>query len=325
MIKIFKTNQIVLNILLLVYAFVIRSSGFVLNYDFPAIENVGFWFFEIQTDIASLGQFHHFVISTLLIVFQAVLLNLISNALRFHSDSNLLVGVFYILLSSFFTDFHFVTPVLIANTFVIFALYELFKTYRSNRSSKNLFNTGMCTVLASFFYSPYIFLLIAILFGLNTLRAFKAKEMYMIVIGAMIPIFLTFTYTFWFEKSALFFEKQFAFKIFFFQNTTWSTTHILETSFMCLLLLIIGGNYPSLTRRKSVTTRKYLNIIFLSLMVLVLTMLIFGSQPGTIFLLLAVPMSYCFGLFFMDMQLKIADILHISLLAILLVFHYILI
>jgi len=117
-----------------------------------------------------------FVVATILVFLQAVTINVIVGKYRIANEISLLPGMFYVLLSSAFSEFLYLSPLILANTFYIIVLMELFSIYRKYSAAGAIFNIGLWTGVASLFYGSYLFLFILAMAGLGILRSFKLKE-----------------------------------------------------------------------------------------------------------------------------------------------------
>ena len=67
--------------------------------------------------------------------------NIIIAKFRMASSVSLFPGLFYVLLVSMLPEFLTLSPALLANTFFIIAIWELFETYRKNEVSGNIVNS----------------------------------------------------------------------------------------------------------------------------------------------------------------------------------------
>lgn len=143
------------------------------------------------------------------IVVQALLVNYIVNRYKMQPDPTYLPAVGYILVMGFFHYTSGLNPVLLANTFFIIAVWELFKTYRANKSADNIFNVGFWLSVGSLCYLPVgVFLLLGIV-GMFMLRSSNFKDYLILFIGFLIPYFLVGTGFFLTDAFPEFLQRQF--------------------------------------------------------------------------------------------------------------------
>ena len=194
MLSLFRTNQFVFNLFLLFYALVVRYIIFIAP---PAWEKttggvLSHWLIEWVGHEGFLPG----LVATLLLFFQGILINVIVTRQRMADEVTLFPGLFFILLSSVFPEFLSLNPILIANTFYLLAINELFQAYQKYAASNHIYNTGFWIAFASLFYFSYVYLLVLAFIGLSILRAFKFRERLVLLVGIFTPFFLLGTYSF---------------------------------------------------------------------------------------------------------------------------------
>ncbi len=213
--------------------------------------------------IGSQTFFAH-ILAILLLVIQGFLINAIVIENRLSNEVNLFPGVFYVLISCLLPDFLYLSPVLIGNTFILIALVELFSTYKTPSCADRIFNAGFWTGVASLFYAPFIFYFILVNAGLNILRAFNLKERLMVLIGLLVPIFLTGLYYFSFDRLDYFWEVQFKENISFLGIEAgaggWNN-YVKVLLFAGFILFAVINNGSYLTRR-NIQAQKKISILY---------------------------------------------------------------
>ena len=110
------------------------------------------------------------LISLILVLLQALLLNILSARFRVSREVTMFPGLFYILLMSTLPSFLHLSPVLMGNTFLILAISSLFNAYNKSSVADSIFNIGFWIGVASLFYfSNFAFLSNALYAQVNTL------------------------------------------------------------------------------------------------------------------------------------------------------------
>ncbi len=136
-----------------------------------------------------------------LVFVQALLVNALVHTYRMSGTlSNYVPAATYVLLTCLYPEYLVLSPVLIANTFLLLSLTALFKTYKQISVAKDLFDSGLYLGAACLFYNVYIIFLIALFMGWQLLRGNKTKEIYMISTGFLVPFFLNAIYLFWTDQ-----------------------------------------------------------------------------------------------------------------------------
>ena len=130
-------------------------------------------------------------IALFLCIFQAVYINAFMNNYRMMREINYMPAAIYTVLVCSIPDFIYLSPVLMAQTFVIIALEQIFNIYRKPEASKSIYNIGFWMGIACLFYYPTIILLLGGIIGLSIMRAFKFHEYVMLMVGFCTPVYLS--------------------------------------------------------------------------------------------------------------------------------------
>ncbi len=321
MLQLFRTNQFAVNILLLFYASLLWFSTFVIAHPVSVVKGGAlgelFLFWVDPTSTAAN------LIAIILVFFQAFLVNVLVSKYRMASELSLFPGVFYILLTSFFPDFLYLSPILIANTFLILLFYELFDTYRQPSSAAKIFNVGFFVGLASLIYGSYFLFIFLAIIALSILRAFRTKEIVILVIGLGVPYFLGGTLSFWLDQWDFFWQAQFG-NVYEFLNFVGGATWInyAKLSFIGLLLLIVIFSYRSYNLKKNIRIQKNISIFYWALLIGALSLLV-QSPIALIHLLIIVPvLAILLSFSFLKFSKPTAEALHLIFLICALLLQY---
>lgn len=162
------------------------------------------WFFNLipLNQILVLNIF-----SVLLLFTQALYFNSILDKHKIVERGNYIGAYIFILLSCMFRNFLFLSPALIANIFLLIEIDLLFSIYKKEKVSSQIFDLGFVISISSLFYFPSLSFLLFLFFGVLILRPFKFGEWLVIIIGAIVPYFLSAVYFFWFDRLPEFFNN----------------------------------------------------------------------------------------------------------------------
>src|SRR5579871_5897590 len=115
------------------------------------------------------------LLTFLLLVSQAMLLNRISNHHKVLPKPNYLPGMSYILITSLLPDWgHFSAPLLI-NMIMVWVWYRMMDLYNSQRPGTAIFNIGIWTGIVSLLYIPAVAFLLLVVAALLTMRPFRFR------------------------------------------------------------------------------------------------------------------------------------------------------
>lgn len=310
MLFLFRTNQIVYSLLLLIYAIVLRLSYF-LNPPVKDMANDGILSVFTKNWVGE----NHFTIGiiTIIIVFlQAILINNLTTKYRLFNESTLFPGLFYILAVSSLQDFLPLSSILVGNTFLILALTSLLGIYKTPKCADTIFNVGFWIGMAALFYNAFtLFFLLAVV-GLLTLRSFKVKEFFMVVCGYVLPFLFASVYFFWFD------QYQDYWNTYFFQQFSWIDFRLgagwnRNYKLIILLVLITMGILNGYKFNKSSKIRDYMNILYIGLFISGLTFLFQQNIQFSHFLIIMTPLSILLAARFLSMSKTAAEFVHLFL------------
>jgi hypothetical protein len=322
LLSLFRTNQVLANVFLIVYLLLVRGEIFISPA--PALPVAqGIWSYEILNSLALQPVMAQWI-ALGLIFFQAVGINLIASRFRISEEITLLAGLFYILLTNMIVETNQLSPALLATTFLILVLFILFETYRNSVSASSIFNLGLWIGVGSLFqfvFGIYIFLAII---GLGILRSYALKEMLMLLIGLFTVYFLVGFSYFYFDAFDIFWNQQFKANIAYFHiisPNTW-VTYIERILFGALIVsgVLSQGFFAS---KRSIQVQKYQTILYYSLVIAGIS-IFFQANIGMEQLLYVLPaLSFFTTYWFLRMSRTNAEAFHLLwlFLAIAIQFH----
>ena len=325
MLTLFRTNQPLANILLLFYLGILRASSFIHPATVaPPPQGILTAWMYAELPPLSIGAS---IAAFLLVFFQATALNITIARYRVASEISLLPGVFYCLFCSLMPDFLVLSSVLLANTFVILALFYLFDTYKNSYVAARIFDAGLWLGVASVFHFSYILFILWGIVGLGILRGLRGKEFLMFIIGYIVPFFLVSAFCFWHDilpQIGVHFVSNVNF--FDFMRYDSQTLYIKIGVFALILLLVLGASTQFFSRR-NMTVQKYLGILYWLILFGGLTITFQSGVNMVHFMVVAVPVSVLMSMVFQRMSTATAEALHMLFLmvALILQFEYLLI
>ena len=187
MLKLFSGNRTIVLLLLplfiSLYHFVNHTSDFYSNQEL----NFGAWndfFHSFQMRVNS--------VSAPLVLINAILLNKLFNRSNFFDRITYLIAPFYLVLMTFFEAAFTFGGMLVAHTFLIFMLQQLFELNQNDESRSHLFNAMFLAGVAMTFLPSIIFMLPMILVMIRCIRPLRFRDILVGSIAALLP----FTYLF---------------------------------------------------------------------------------------------------------------------------------
>ncbi|WP_226189745.1 hypothetical protein [Hymenobacter nitidus] len=127
------------------------------------------------------------ILALLLLLFQALRLNLVLNRADVHPDRGYVAALTYLLLASVTTDLDTLSPLLLGHTFVVIALSALLPTSREGYDNRRLFRAGFLIGVAALCYLPLALFLLVGLFAVIIFAANSFRSFLLLVCGFLFP------------------------------------------------------------------------------------------------------------------------------------------
>ncbi len=327
MLTLFRTNQQFANVLLLLYLGVVRFSTFMHPPPLSSIpEPHGIlteWMYAEMPPSSVVG----YIAAYLLVFIQAVFINLMMSRYRVMTEASLIPGLFYCLLTAFLPEFLPLSSILLANTFIILAIFFLFDVYKNTRVAARIFDVGFWIGVAGLFHFSYTLFFFWGFVGLGILRGLRLNELMMFLIGVFVPFLLFGAYLFWIDKLPLLFSGFGSnFSFFNFLPNPSPTTYI-KLSILALLIIITIFSNGQTSGRRNINTQKFVTNIYWLLLLAGITVIFQSRTTLNHALILAVPLSMLLSIAFQRIGVATAEVLHMLLLviAMILQFEYLLV
>lgn len=323
MLSLFRTNQIFTSVLYILYILLLWHPVFVLEIPAEHLSSgaLGAWLDHWSEQHLTASR----IAAIALLWIQAILVSTIVNRYRIAQDANLIPGLIYLLVSSCIPEFLHLSPLLVANTFFLLSLYNLFDTYKKSSCADLLFNTGWWTGIASFFYMPYLYFIVFCIIASGILRSAQLKEYLMIATGLLVAYFLVGLYFFWVDQLPWFLAYHFEQAGFIFRDITWEKSAMIKAGLFLLLILFILLNVGRYTYKQNISAQKYISVLYTALFWGGLSVLLQKRISLDSLLLCAIPVGIFTGITFAAIRNRLAaEMLHFILLAAIIMAHYLL-
>ena len=323
MLQIFRVNQLLNSLLLLPYALLLNHRMFLTG---PNPENglsaglLGGWLENLNANHPISSS----LIFVVLIFVQAVIINRISIIFRMGNEITLYPGLIFILLTSFFPTFQYLSGLLIGQFFLILALYNLFDIYNRHKDNGYLFNCSLWISVASLFYSPFLIFIPVMIIGGYIFKSLRVRDFLLMVNGFIVPYFLAAAY-YYLKGDLSDFFIQFLKPDINLQLVLLPITIQVLIPLMLLIacIFIVLLNFQYYTSRKGLRAKKNIDVVYWLLLFSGVSIFIFPNIGIQHMIILALPLSFLLQ----DSLLRIenpltANIVHLFLVSSLFFFHY---
>jgi hypothetical protein len=185
----FKRNHLFNSLLLLPYAFIIRGVLIILPMARIKGDIFGLWGSDVLTAIQEWGR-EEYILSTMLVFIHAVIINRLFIRHSMVGEINLFPGLAYILLTALHPSFVGMSSILVANTFLLIAMFYLFDVLKKDKQEETRFMAGWWLAVAGLLYTPYLFLVFFGIIAMSILKTLKIKDIFQYLTGFISPFLI---------------------------------------------------------------------------------------------------------------------------------------
>lgn len=148
----------------------------------------------LDADLTPNANWLNISLVVILLTINAVLINFTFNSHEFYDRNTYLPSLLYILIAGFFPLSIYVNGELLAQTFLILAINQLFIIRQNEDAKKWVFNTALFIGFAYAFNPVYFIFLLVLFIVLFNIRPFVFREFILGIIGFFIPVLWLFLY-----------------------------------------------------------------------------------------------------------------------------------
>ncbi len=322
MLELYRQNLFINSLLLLPYTILIRIHTLIYPQSLSLSSQDGWFNHQLIQTLYTYPRLQA-VLCIILVFLQAVSINYIVNTHKLTVRPHLLGGVFYILLVSLHPGFLPLSPIILANVFILIALINLMRTYRVTRISGSIFNGGLFIAAAASLYFPYIIFIIPGYIGLLILRSFRMKERMQFIMGAIVFVYLYFAVLFYFQLDDLYFYDYLSANLPTLDMEEPAYGIIISSLLVVIAIVAVVVNYYSLRKKKSIQSQKKIDILYWLMIFGPIAVLFWHDLEYRSLLILAIPLSVMIGMVMYRIKNKaIAELIHVAVVVFLLVSHF---
>jgi hypothetical protein len=211
----------------------------------------------------STQPFYAALTASVLVFIQAVTVNTLADEFRLMGERNWFPGLFYALAASALPEFLFVTAPLVAATFIPISIWRIYNAFQKPNVSVEILDGAIWIGVASLFYPPALWLLVAAFAGFKVVRVFRLKERFAFLAGALVPIFLGWLWYFWADRGFEFWNVHWndVFHLYHF-NLVFDEKVALKAALLVLFPFIFLSRLGSLYRRRGNQAQKFVDVLF---------------------------------------------------------------
>lgn len=321
MLALFRSHYAFNHLFLLVYITGIRFKGFFVPEN---IENTnGTWFYYSISSLFSSPIWGN-SIGILILWLQSVLINNLVNYHKLSRENTLFPGLMYVLFVSILPDTLYLNPVTITYLFVISGISNIVQAGKQIDIRHHVFNAGMFFTLSAFISAENLYFAIFGILGFYNLKTLKWRENLQYMIGILTAFIFVFSLQYLFGQPL---EFPVVFSWLHLTSLTGGLTNTVLCGVICyvLILFFVFIQYPRITEKKNIQTRKKIELFYFFMFFLLLSFLSLKMDEPSDLIYLALPLGALTGIWMADQKsMLINELIHLLALGSLLVSQYLL-
>jgi hypothetical protein len=236
------------------------------------------------------------ILFQLIILSQAIRLNILLSKFKMFQQISYLPAFTYIILTGLFSYWDVISSGLVANSLVIWILVKLLRLYDQTQPKTLEFNIGLIVGISILLYEPIAILIPVVLFALLIIRPFKLAEWLVLIMGILLPFYFIFTYVFLTGNIADF--RQFLPKLDWKNPLVQPELNVILALSVMGVQLITGFYYWQQEQvRFIIQVRKYWGVLLLVLLFTLFQPILFSVQALYASAIVITPLTcfICFG------------------------------
>lgn len=312
MLSIFRSNQLLTSVLLLLYAAVLHSRLWI-SPEFVISFPEGGILYQLLVTHLGVHSFWVGIGGVIGLFLTAFLLNFVEFSYRLDRESHLFPGIFLILFSAYDPSFVVWSPIHLANIFLLVAVYLMMGLGRKTVSKGALLNIGIFIGLSALFYPAYLLLLLFGGVALYVQRGFSGLEFLIIALGAALVFYLTGGVCYLFDSWDAFLGSQ-GLKAYSWLDIRPDDGHLpFGLLVWGVLLLVMLFQYAVFTQKRNMQSQRRIAILFWLLLFSITTLPLQKNLGTEQALVAALPIAYLSGIWFYNLKKNWSELLHFLL------------
>jgi hypothetical protein len=238
-----------------------------------------------------------------IIFIQALYLIFLVNKRNLFNEKNYIVGLVFIFLVHTSVDLLKLSPVLMANLFLLFGLNAVLRQIEKRDGvGDDVFEAGLFVGIATLFYLPVSVFIVWVLFGLIFFTGVNIRQVFMVLLAFILPLFFMYLFFYFSNNSDSYlnlwlFNINYKFRLNFLSIKDILIVYLLPSiiGFLGIIKVLSGNRYNSFQNRSHQLFIVFVIFAFLSFFVS-------GRfEPFSLFFLL-VPMAFFVSGFFIHLK-----------------------
>ena len=312
MLAIFRSNQLIASLLLLLYAAVLHAGAWFHHKPVQMDTKEGGILYRLLQQVVPSEPWLLYSLGLLLLVAQAFLLNFMELRYRLDREAHLFPGVFFLLFTAYSPGFSILSPLHFANLFVFFSLFQAMNLLRKGEATGDIFNIGFFLALSTLFCPAYIVFVLLFFALLNVVRGFQLRERIILIAGFLVVGYLAAGIAYLADYWKGFVQLQ--------GPHAYGLSHIVPSNTFSLflipwgvLLIVVLWQAGLFFRKRTMQEQKRVSFWFWMLLVSVATLPLQKNLAIGHALVVVMPLAYLSAMWFFHLKANWAELLHFLL------------
>ena len=243
------------------------------------------------------------IIAFIIVVVQAMMVNAIINQYNLSGLRSYLPGILFLLLSSAFEQYQMLHPILIANSFLLFAWNRLVAMPEKDIAISSYFNSAFMIGMATLFYPLFIYFLILVVISLILNRVAHPREFAMIILGFLTVWYFYLGIYFLIDSNIQFAGLGNNYSFSFPKYNEIELIQKILAGYIGLLIITASFRLGTFIANLKIQVRRNFKILFLWFVIGIMLFL-FTRTSGEIIFVISVPACILLSLFFAGIKKK---------------------
>jgi len=213
------------------------------------------------------------------------------------------------------------TPVIVANLFVLFRFQAIFKIYKKPLSAIYIFNAGLMFGIASLVFRPYLMLVLLGVLGVLILNSLNLQRFFQFLVGFIVAYYLSYVVLLNMATGTPMINDLWHFQLYNpFPLSIEGNVILAITGF---LILIVTLSYNSYMLKKSIQAQQKIDLFFWLMLLLLVGVFMTTGLELYMLTLLAIPLAALLHMNVLKFKNNfVPEFIHFLVLIGILAYHY---
>jgi hypothetical protein len=299
LLKFAKSNQPAIVVLIPLIGLVIWYNPFFVHHNFQGVTTMHEMpLYDLLLSILQMHPLLSKLLSFVIFIGVSFYLNHLNTKYIFIAERTYLPSIIYISIACILINIKGLYPSLPAALFLLIAIERLLDTYKDERLSYNVFDSGLLVGIASLFYFNILFFIIFFWIALLIVRKFYWREWLYILMGAFLPYLLLFSFYYLTNRNFELIFQPVKDNFIIHNKIHLSRIQDIAGIFIIVLILLASQYIMRIFSSKKILARKSYNLFLVAFLVSLAVYYCVPAASIDIIFIACIPVSFLVSHFF---------------------------